>query len=172
MLVLALALVPRLAVAAPRAAPVLEHGGYVHVSPGLFGFVPVADAALTTWGVGLDVGWHFERNGRFTGQLGALVDHQLWVGDARQYQLMAGPQLRLGGTVSRKPHVFVYGTLAGGPVVSDFGFGPWIGPAVTFGPGAQFVFARHFTVGFEPGFALGGEAWLQVRARVFLGARF
>jgi len=169
---LVLLLSPQLAGAAPPGEPVLQHGGYVHLAPGLVGFVPVADAELTTWGVGLDAGWHFERNRRFTGQLGALVDHQVLLGDAREYQLMAGAQLRLGATVSRRPHVFVYGMAAGGPVVSVFGYAPWVGAGATFGPGVQFVFARHFTVGFEPGFAIGGEAWFQVRLRAFIGARF
>jgi hypothetical protein len=152
--------------------PALAHGGYVHVAPGLIGFVPVADAALTTWTLGLDAGWHFRRRRGFTGQLGALFDAQLLIGDPREYQLMAGPQLRLGGTVSRRPEVFVYGHLAGGPVISQFGYGAWVGAGATIGPGAQFVFARHFTVGVEPSIAIGGEAWVQLRARVFIGARF
>lgn len=158
--------------AASEPPPARRNGGYVHISPGLFGFMPQGHTVLPTWPIGADAGWHLRRGRLFTSQIGVFVDDEVMSFDPPAHEVSAGMQVRLGATVDDEPPIFIYGAAAVGPTITVFRSERWVGPGALIGPGIQSVFGRHFTLGVEPCVALGGEMWIQLRARAFIGARF
>lgn len=165
-IVVVLALVPMRA-DAHEPDPARRRGGYVHVAP-----VSVGTGFDTSFGVAADGGWHFRGARRFALQVGLRADHQRLLWDLHARQTYGGVQLRLGAVLDAAPTVFAYGTGSIGAVVSDTGFGEWIGPAGALGGGVQLLLRRHLVVGLEAGPQLGGEIWAQLRAHVFVGAWF
>jgi hypothetical protein len=191
--------VARPAAEAPRKdEPGLSVGGnYVHVSPGLVGFTPIADAATVAYVWGLAGGRYFTAGKRFAGAAGGFGEHMmLWflsgegpggVGPPT-HEVRLGAELRLGMR-GRRGRVFAYGigrlgaaltldyyTYDNDPVTYEpinrrtVSVYPWVMGSA--GAGVQGLIGRRLLIGGEQFFDIGGDAFFLARFRLIVGVRF
>lgn len=172
----------------------LVSGNYLHISPGIVGFTPIADAGAIAYVWGIAGGRYFTAGRRFAAALGGFGEHSIVrylpgecseeCSASNQHGMRLGAELRLG---ARWRRVFVYGVGRMGAELSfdydliDYdeagyqtsehrGVYPWfVGSA---GAGAQGLIGKRFLIGGENSFDIGGDAFFLVRLRLIVGVRF
>ena len=167
---------------------------YVHLSPGLLGFTPVADAGAVAYAWGLAAGHTFTAGRRFAAGVGAFAEHMVvnFVGgdcadcgsEIRQ-AVRLGPEVRLGRRARRVFGYFVGRIGAELSILYElrdyddtymhyttkyYPVYPWLFGSV--GGGAQGLLGRRFLLGGESTVDIGGDAWFLLRFRLILGVRF
>lgn len=176
--------------APPKPAGFRASSTYVHLSPGIGGWV--AGAPILMYGWGVSAGRHIARGRHFAVQIGGFFEDLVWTQrptfrtvayTTSLHQLRIGPELRIGGGNER---VFGYGLVRAGldVIVVNEQIGS-TGPrtreaypafVASVGAGVQGALGarRRILLGFEPGvdFNLPGEMPPMLKARVFLGFRF
>lgn len=180
---------------APPPDGLLVAGNYLHISPGIVGIRPIADASAVAYVWGIAGGHYFVAGKRFAAALGGFAEHVIvtFMGGecvaecdpSPSHGLRLGPELRLG---ARWRRLFVYGVGRMGAELSfdydlidyDDETGqqtyehrkiyPWFMGSV--GAGAQGLIGKRFLIGGEQSFDIGGDAFFLVRLRLILGVRF
>lgn len=183
--------------------PGLHKGGnYVHLSPGIVGFTPIADASTAAYVWGVAGGRYFTAGRRFAGSAGGFGEHMMvWFfpgGDAGdgaasgaagpEHEVRLGAELRLGMRGPRG-RLFAYGIgRLGAALTLDYevyDYDPVTYQPINFrrvpvypwvmgsaGAGVQGLIGRRLLIGGEQFFDISGDAFFLVRLRLIVGVRF